>query len=100
MITEPNIEITIPANTPVAAVIPISLTDIQSYELEIIKGRPDYENEKWNQRLRDRGAASQEMNSKGDWTHFYRNDVDHNGDSFGKHEAKKIVMKVKNYAKD
>lgn len=100
MITEPNIEITIPANTPVAAVLPISLTDVQSHELEILSGRPDYEDANWNQRLRDRGEASKEMNARGEWTHFYRDAIDHNGTSFGKHEAKKIIMKVKNNAKN
>lgn len=100
MITEPNIEITIPANTPVAAVLPISLTDIQSYELEVVNGRPEYHDEKWSNRLRDRGEASKEMNSKGEWTHFYRDAVDHTGAQFGKHEAKKIIMKVINNAKN
>jgi hypothetical protein len=100
MVTEPNIEITIPANTPVAAVLPISLTDIQSNELEIVRGRPEYEDSGWSERMRDRSAASQEMNSKGQWTHFYRNAVDHNGTPFGNHEAKKIIMKVINSAKD
>lgn len=100
MITEPNIEITIPAGTPVAAILPISLMDVQDYELEIRDGRPPYEDSEWQQRMRDRGAASQEMNSKGEWTHFYRDAIDHNGSPFGQHEAKKIIMKVTNSAKN
>lgn len=100
MITEPNIEIIIPAGTPVAAILPLSLTDIQSYELEIRNGRPDYEDSNWNNRMRERGEASQKLNSKGEWTHFYRDAVDHNGDSIGYHEAKKIIMKVTNNAKN
>jgi len=100
MITEPNIEITIPANTPVAAILPISLTDIQSYELEIKSGRPTYEDGNWNQKMRDRGDASQKKNSLGEWTHFYRDAVDHNGDPMGSHEAKKVIMKVTNNAKN
>lgn len=100
MITEPNIEITIPANTPIAAIIPISLSDIQSYELEVRNGRPEYEDDKWNNKMRKRGEASQEKNSKGEWTHFYRDAVDHNGDSMGYHESKKIIMKVINNAKN
>jgi hypothetical protein len=52
--------------------------------------------EKWNDRIRERGEVSQKLNSKGQWTHFYRNAVDHNGDSYGEHEAKKILIKVKN----
>lgn len=100
MITEPNIEITIPANTPIASILPISLTDIQSNILEVRNGRPEYEDNGWNQKMRDRGAASQEKNSKGEWTHFYRDAVDHNGTPSGQHEAKKIIMKVINNAKN
>jgi hypothetical protein len=94
MITEPNIEITIPANTPVAAVLPISLSSIQEYALEIRSDRPEYETGDWNSQQAERGEASQRMNSAGEWTHFYRDAVDHNGCPVGQHEAKKIVMKV------
>jgi hypothetical protein len=100
MITEPNIEITIPAGTPIAAILPISLTDIQDNELEVRSGRPEYEDQSWNLRMRNRGAASQEMNSKGEWTHFYRDAVDHTGAPSGQHEAKKIIMRVTNNAKN
>jgi hypothetical protein len=100
MITEPNIEITIPAGTPVAAILPISLVDIQSHEIEVRNGRPPYEDNLWNSRMRDRGAVSQDKNSRGEWTHFYRDAVDHNGDPVGYHEAKKIVMRVINNAKN
>ena len=100
MITEPNIEITIPANTPVAAVLPVSLADIQSHEIEVRNGRPPYEDNEWNNKMRDRGIVSQEKNSRGEWTHFYRDAIDHNGDPIGHHEAKKIVMKVTNNAKN
>lgn len=94
MITEPNIEITIPANTPIAAVLPISLDDIQNYELEIRNDRPAYETADWKKRNQERGEAAQVKNKVGEWTHFYRDAVDHLGNSLGKHEAKKIVMKA------
>lgn len=100
MITEPNIEITIPANTPIAAILPISLSSIQSYELQVHNGRPEYEDDAWHKKMRGRGEASQAKNSKGEWTHFYRDAVDHNGDSMGEHEAKKIIMKVIQNAKN
>lgn len=91
MITEPNLEITIPANTPIAAVLPISLTDVQKNELVISnKGmKSDFDGY-----MKARGDAAEARNSKGDWSHFYRDAVDHLGNPFGKHEAKKIVMKV------
>lgn len=94
MITEPNIEITIPAGTPIAAVLPISLTDIQDYEVSVYNQRPPYEDYAWKNRMRMRGEKSQELNMAGEWTHFYRDAVDHNGDPQGAHEAKKIIMKV------
>lgn len=91
MITEPNIEITIPAGTPVAAVMPISLTDLQDYELILTGYNYDREQEMY---MKARGDAAEKKNSKGDWSHFYRDAVDHTGMPFGKHESKKIIMKV------
>lgn len=94
MITEPNIEITIPAGTPIAAVLPISINQIQDYEAVVKSGRPPYENYNWKNRMRGRGEKSQELNMAGEWTHFYRDAVDHEGNPQGAHEAKKIIMKV------
>jgi hypothetical protein len=99
-ITEPNVEITIPANTPIASVVPISLTDIQNYELEIIHGKPEFDDEAFNQNMQERAKASMELNSRGEWTHFYRDAVWHNGLPSGKHEAKKIIMRVVDNAKN
>jgi hypothetical protein len=98
MITEPNIEITIPANTPIAAILPISLSEIQGHELEIKNSRPEYETQEWHHNMIGRAEAAQAMNSKGEWTHFYRDAVDHKGCPAGHHDAKKILMRVKNNA--
>ena len=94
MITEPNIEITIPAGTPIAAILPISINDIQEYEVAVKYGRPPYEDYEWKNKMRVRGEVSQELNKAGTWTHFYRDAVDHDGNPNGAHEAKKIIMKV------
>lgn len=95
MITEPNVEITIPAGTPVAAIVPISISDIQSHELFVYSGVPEYmTTAEWNNRMQERGRVSQEKNQTGEWTHFYRDATDHTGEPIGKHEAKKILMKV------
>ena len=97
MITEPNIEITIPAGTPIAAVIPISTSALQDHELVVSRGNPSYmEDDSWKKKMRDRGDVSMELNMAGTWTHFYRDAVDHEGNPDGKHESKKIVMKVVN----
>lgn len=100
MIIEPNVEITIPANTPVASVIPISLSDIQSHILEVRSDRPEFVNKEFEEKMRDRAQASMDLNSRGDWSHFYRDAVWHDGQPAGQHEAKKIVMKVTNSAND
>lgn len=94
MITEPSIEITIPANTPIASIIPISLAELQKYPILVKKGRPKYENDKWSTMMKGRGEKSQELNMAGKWTHFYRDAIDHNGDKMGDHEVKKITMRV------
>ena len=96
MITEPNIEITIPAGTPIAAIIPISTAGIQEHELSVTAGDPPYmRDETWKTKMRERGDVSMELNMAGTWTHFYRDAVDHNGNPDGKHESKKIVMRVR-----
>jgi hypothetical protein len=95
MVTSPNQEITIPANTPIAAIVPISLTDIQDHEVTLIDGPPSYPDSHWPY-IKDRERVSQEMNQSGTWTHFYRDAVDHLGQPVGQHESKKIVLKVKN----
>ena len=94
MITEPNIEITIPAGTPIASVVPISLKDIQNYPVTVKRGNPPYQDFDWNLKMKKRGAKSQELNQAGKWTHFYRDAVDHDGNPLGAHESKKIIMGV------
>jgi hypothetical protein len=95
MITRPNVEITIPAGTPIAAVLPISLKDIESYEVIVKNKMPDqWRTTEWSERMQGRSQASMARNSVGDWTHFYRDAVDHTGAPAGEHEAKKIVLKV------
>jgi len=95
MVTKPNVEIIIPAGTIIASILPISLSELNNIEIDIISKRPDFMSDaNWNNRMRERGEASQKLNSKGEWTHFYRNAVDHNGEPYGEHEAKRIIMKV------
>ncbi len=97
IVNKPNEVITIPANTPIAAILPISLNDVQSYSLNVIDGIPElWKSSEWSKRMSDRAKASEAKNSVGDWTHYYRDAVDHNGDIVGEHEAKKIIMKVTN----
>jgi hypothetical protein len=90
-----NKVITIPANTPIAAIIPISLNEIQSYKLKVKSGVPDiWRDPDWNDKMQARSQASMAKNSVGDWTHFYRDAVDHEGLPIGEHEAKKIILDI------
>lgn len=96
MVTKENQLIRIPAGTIVASIIPISLTNMNETQMIVKSGAPEFISDpNWVKRITDRGDASQKMNSRGEWTHFYRNAVDHNGEAYGKHEAKKITMSVK-----
>jgi hypothetical protein len=91
-IMEPNIEITIPAGTPVAAVLPVSLTSLQDdYKLELNETYPGPEF--WDE-LRKYGDIAEEKNSKGEWSKMYRDAIDYNGESVGEHETKSIRLQT------
>lgn len=95
MVTKTNSVITIPAGTIVASVLPISLTEMNETTLNVINKAPGFMSDpNWNRMVAARGVASQELNSKGEWTHFYRDAVDHQGNSYGEHEVKRIIMRV------
>lgn len=91
-ITRPNVEITIKANTPVVSIIPISLGQLNNTEIEFAElsslpaenfSSPDYSQHVY------------ELNRKGEWSNFYRDAVDHLGNSIGEHEVKSLKLKVK-----
>ena len=91
-ITEPNLEIHIPAGTPIAAILPMSLTNLQNnYELEINETPPGHEY--WEE-VRKYGDANIIKSGVGDWSRMYRDAVDYNGDPVGKHETKSIKLKT------
>ncbi len=91
-ITEPNIEIEIPAGTPVASILPISLTNLENdYELQITEDLPD--GSYWEE-VRKYGDATIIKNGAGDWSKMYRDALDYNGNSVGSHETKSIKLKT------
>lgn len=95
MVTRKDEVIKIPSGTPLATIIPISLKEINSMELVIKQNLPEsMMNDGWSSYMEERAKVSEDLNSRGEWTHFYRDAVDHNGDKFGEHEVKKIIMKV------
>jgi hypothetical protein len=96
-VTKPNVVITIPAKTPIAAIVPISLQDINQYELDINDYVFSKEDEIKNKKY---GEVSQLKNRVGEWTHFYRNATDESDIPVGKHELKTIRLKTNDKRKN
>jgi hypothetical protein len=89
-ITQPNIEITIKAGTPIIAIFPINLKEIQNSEIkfEDVSTLPPREFSE-----HDYAQAVYEINKQGKWTDFYRNAKDHLGNTIGEHQVKAIRLK-------
>jgi hypothetical protein len=92
-ITKANEIITIPANTPVAAIIPISLSNLNN-SVATIKGRNDLPEDFFPKE--DYGKIVSDINKSGKWTNFYRDAVDHKKNKIGSHEVKSLKLKTDN----
>lgn len=90
-ILKPNVEITIKANTPVISILPINLSDIQNSEINIL---PASEMEKSEVNYREYSEKVSEINQSGKWANFYRDAVDHHGNSVGTHQVKAFRLSV------
>ena len=92
MITRPNVEITIKANTPIISLIPIDLSEIQNSKIEFddLKNAPIS-----NIDINSYSAEISLINKNGRWSDFYRNATDHLGNKIGKHQVKSIKLHVK-----
>lgn len=92
-VTKPNQVITIKANTPVIAILPISLTEMQNSSItytsfdELDKNQPEIDILEYRQIIT-------EDQSKGKWNDFYRRAMDQNGNIIGEHEVKAIKLTV------
>ena len=87
-----NQEVIIKAGTPIATIIPISLTNLNNTTIEIVAyNDPDRKREQANINY---GNAAQVVNSSGQWTDWYREAVDENGNSVGSHEVKTLKLNV------
>lgn len=88
-----NKVITIKAGTPLATIIPISLSSLNNTAIQIV----DYKDED-RKRLDANisyGEAAQIVNSSGQWTDWYRDAVNEKGESIGQHETKVLRLSVK-----
>ena len=90
-VTKPNVPITIKANTQIFSIIPIDLNSLNNSEINFehpSKMAPlPYKGEDYVKKQR-------EIILSGNWTDFYRNAVDHLGNSVGKHSLKTIKLKI------
>jgi hypothetical protein len=93
-----NEVVTIKAGTPLATIIPISLSALNNSSIEIF----DYQDE-GSKRLQANiayGEASAEINSSGKWTDWYRDAVNEKQESVGEHEVKVLKLHVNDNAKN
>jgi hypothetical protein len=85
-------KVTIKAHTPLATIIPISLSTLNNSSIEIL----DYKDE--DRKRMDAnvsyGTAAQVVNSSGSWTDWYRDAVNEKGESLGSHEVKALRLSV------
>jgi len=88
-----NKVVTIKPGTPLATIIPISLSNLNNSVIEINKYE-DPEKKRHDANMAY-GKASQVVNSSGEWTDWYRNAVNEKGDSLGSHEVKALKLSVK-----
>jgi hypothetical protein len=86
-----NKEIVIKAGTPIATIIPISLTSLKDESVEIVNFVSTQE---YHDARNAYGAAAQEINKVGEWTDWYRNAVNEKGESIGSHEVKNLKLSV------
>lgn len=87
-----NKRVVIKAGTPIATLIPISLTNLNNTVINIF----DYKDEdrKRVEANKAYGEAAQVVNSGGQWTDWYRNAVNEKQESLGSHEVKTLKLFV------
>jgi hypothetical protein len=87
-----NKKVVIKAGTPVATIIPISLTSLNNTVINIVDYQ-DIDNKRMKANI-SYGEAAQAINSSGEWTDWYRNAVNEKQESLGSHEVKTLKLKV------
>jgi hypothetical protein len=95
-INKANVEFVIKANQPFIAFMPISLTALKDIEVDIFTKTFDNKKNKMEQEY---GKKFDEINQSGQWSDFYRNATDHNGNSLGSHEVKALRLKTNDHTK-
>jgi hypothetical protein len=87
-----NKEILIKAGTPLATIIPVSLTAMDNTSIQMFDySDPDRKRQMAHQSY---GEAAQEINKTGQWTDWYRDSINEKGESIGFHETKVLRLSV------
>lgn len=87
-----NEKINIKTGTPLATILPISLTALNNTAIDIVNYKDD-DRSRTNANI-SYGQAAQVLNSSGKWTDWYRDAVDENGNVRGQHETKTLKLYV------
>lgn len=87
-----NKEILVKAGTPLATIIPISLSQLDGTSISIID-YVDVDNQRSKANVAY-GEAAQVVNQSGQWTDWYRNAVNEKQESVGSHEVKALKLSV------
>lgn len=85
-VLKPNIEISIPAGTPVAVFIPISLSGLQNFEVFMKKSKYVFD---FREIL-----FMKKMSESGKFSGLYKKAQNYKGESIGSHEVKTIKLKT------
>jgi hypothetical protein len=93
-----NQKIVIKSGTPLATIIPISLSDLNNTSIEINE-YVDQNRERINANIAY-GEAAQVLNSSGEWTDWYRDAVNEKGETKGSHEVKALRLSVTDNTKN
>ena len=92
-----NKRVVIKAGTPVATIIPISLSNLNGTTIEIVEYQ-DLDKKRLDANIQY-GAAAQIINSAGKWTDWYRDAINEKGESIGSHEIKSLRLNVQDNTK-
>jgi hypothetical protein len=87
-----NKRVVIKAGTPVATIIPISLSSLNGTNIEIVEYQ-DPGSKRLNANM-SYGEAAQKINSAGKWTDWYRDAVNEKEEPLGSHEVKALKLGV------
>jgi len=87
-----NKKVVIKAGTPVATIIPISLSNLNGTNIEIVQYQDN--DRKRSEANISYGNAAQEINKSGKWTDWYRDAVNEKEESQGSHEVKTLKLSV------